>query len=271
MTFARRPTSVLGFPRIVTALAASLLFSISQPQAEPLFVQRAEAARPDRQAIEKALEQVREHKDVKLREDLAVPPFHKRVEPPIREGEAYCQGCHKSLPHTKKLKDRAFLNMHSRYIACETCHFRPDDAILQFRWLDYNARKEAEPDGGRFRTGRNVDNSVLIDGSTKIAPFYLGQPAIAFRSSEYARKIGQEWETGDVEARARLKARIHSPLKKEGPACAKCHTEDRPMLDLLALGADRDRAAAIQRHVLPQFFGRYQTDEERLKIIDILR
>lgn len=258
-------------PLGVLLLTLTGVFSPGAGAAEPLFVQRATIARPDQAAIDKALQQVREHKVVKLKEDLRVPPFHKRVEPPIREGEAYCQGCHKPLPHTAKLKDRAFLNMHSRYIACETCHFRPEDASLTFRWLDYKAQKAADPKADRFRTGRNIDNAELIDGGFKIAPFFQGDPAIAMRGSAFAKQVLKDWEEGDELAKARLKARIHSPLKKEGPACGKCHTEDKPMLDLLALGADREQATAIQRHVIPQFFGRYQTDEERLKIIDILR
>ncbi|CAI8766436.1 multiheme c-type cytochrome [Methylococcus capsulatus] len=238
---------------------------------EPLFVQRVESAAPTREAIGKAEEQVREHKDVKLRERMAVPAFHKRIEPPLHEGETYCQGCHSPQPHSKKLRTRSFLNMHSRYVACETCHFRPEDVRLEYRWFDYAARRPAAADGSRFRTGRNLDNSVPIDGKFKIAPFYRGEPAFVLPGTAFAERVGREWQEGDLAARAQLKARLHAPLSKEGPACAKCHTEDSPLLDLSALGADSRQASAIRRHVIPQFFGRYQSDDERLKIIDILR
>lgn len=236
----------------------------------PLFVQRVESAAPTQEAVSKAEEQVREHKDVKLKEKMAVPPFHKRVEPPIREGEAFCQGCHRPQPHSKKLRTRSFLNMHSRFIACETCHFRPEDVRLDYRWFDYDARHPAGPDGSRFRTGRNLDNSVLIEGKLKIAPFYKGEPAFALPGTAFAERIADEWKNGDLPTRTTLKARLHTPLSKEGPACAKCHTEDRPMLDLAALGADSRQTAAIEKHVIPQFFDRYKSDDERLKIIDIL-
>lgn len=238
---------------------------------EPLFVQRVESAVPTQEAIGKAEEQVREHKDVKLREKMAVPAFHKRIEPPLHEGETYCQGCHRPQPHSKKLRTRSFLNMHSRYVACETCHFRPEDVRLDYRWFDYAARRPAAPDGSRFRTGRNLDNSVLIEGKFKIAPFYQGEPAFALPGTAFAERVGREWKEGDLSARAQLKARLHTPLSKEGPACAKCHTEDAPMLDLATLGADSRQAAAVRKHVIPQFFDRYQSDDERLKIIDILR
>jgi RNase P subunit RPR2 len=239
-------------------------------QADPLYIQRVEAARPTPEAVAKALDKVREHKDIQLRDDLKVPPFHKRLDNPVREGEAFCQGCHLPLPHTQKLRTRAFLNMHSRTIACETCHFRPEDAALDYRWLDYAARQPASPEN-RFRTGLKIDNAVPLEGKIKIAPFFAGTSAIAFPSSEFAARIAREWKDADEAGKARLKARLHAPLEKEGPACARCHGEDRPMLDLAALGAGSEQATAIRRHVIPQFFARYKEEDERLKIIDILR
>lgn len=243
----------------------------SAPQATPLFVERAEAARPDREALVKAERQVREHKEVEPREVLAVPPFHKRVAALGSESETYCQGCHRPLPHSKKPRTRSFLNMHSRFIACETCHFRPEDTALEYRWLDYPARREAPVDAQRFRTGRNLDNSLRIDGRVKIAPFHRGEPAVTFPGSEFAERVARIWRDGDIAAKARLKARIHAPLQEKGPECTACHTEERPLLDLVALGASVEQALAIRRHLLPQFFARFKEDDERLKITDILR
>jgi hypothetical protein len=243
---------------------------VGAAQASPLFVQRYETAQPGDEAVAKALEQVREHKEVKIIDKLKVPPFHKQLTPGVTEGEAYCQGCHLPVPHTKHLRTRAFLNMHSRYIACETCHFRPKDVNLNYRWLDYT-RQKAAPVEGRLRTGEAIDNGQAMTGSVKIAPFAGEEPAIAFPGSEFAQRIAQTWKDSDENGKARLKAKLHAPLEKEGPACAKCHTEQKPMLDLTALGAPPEQARSIQRHVIPQFFGRYKADDERLKIIDILQ
>lgn len=254
--------------RILCLLLGALV--VTPTQAAPLFIQRYEAANPGEEAIAKALEQVREHKEVKIVDKLKVPPFHKELTPGVTEGEAYCQGCHLPLPHSKKLRNRAFLNMHSRYIACETCHFRPKDVELTYRWLDYGTQALA-PAQNRFRTGETVDNGRPIDGHIKIAPFIGNEPAIAFPSSEFAKTVTKTWKESDEAGKARLKARLHTPLEKEGPACEKCHTDRSPLLDLTALGAKPEQVRAIQRHVIPQFFGRYKTDEERLKIIDILQ
>ena len=252
-----------------------LFLGLSTAGAEPLYQQRYEAAVPSREMLDRSAERVRDHKDLQIREKMAVPPFHLRIETPKR-GETFCQECHLPLPHTRKPRTRAFLNMHSRYVACETCHFRPQDAKLEYRWLDYINQVPAIPSPDPFRTGRKIDNAVALNGSLKIAPFSSGEPAVAFRGSEFAGRIARTWKESDQAGRIRLRAQIHAPLEKEGPACAQCHRlenpkDGKPMLDLTALGAGAEQAEAIQRHVLPQFFGRYQEDDERLKIIDILR
>jgi RNase P subunit RPR2 len=255
--------------RVRLGLLATL--AAAEPAAaEPLYIQRAESARPNAEAIAKARQPVREHRDIAIREDLKVPPFHKRLDDPVRDGETFCQDCHLPLPHTKSLRSRSFLNMHSRSIACETCHFQPKDAAIAYRWLDYRTGQPAKVEA-RFRTGRKADNAAPLGGGVKIAPFAAGTPAIALPGSDFAIRIAREWKNGDEAARAQLKARLHAPLAKEGPACARCHTETKPLLDLAALAAPPEQATAILRHVIPQFFARYKDEDERLKIIDILR
>jgi RNase P subunit RPR2 len=253
-------------------LLATLLGAVLLPaaHADPLYVRQAEAAKPTPKQEAEALKQVREHKDVEVRDTLKVPPFHKRLDPPVTKGETFCQGCHGPLPHSEKLRTRSFLNMHSRFVACETCHFRPDLGALDYRWLDYGSGQAAPP-ANRFRTGLKTDNGVALDGRVKIAPFHQGAPAVALPRTAFDERVAADWKAADENGKARLKARLHAPLEKEGPACGRCHGEDRPLLDLAALGAPPEQAAAIRRHVIPQFFGRYQKEDERLKIIDILR
>lgn len=257
--------------RLSLLLAAGLVLGFGPgTAAEVLYVQQVEAAQPSPKDLADALKQVREHKDLVIRDDLKVPPFHKRLDQQVQKGEAFCQGCHLPVPHTQKLRTRGFLNMHSRFIACETCHFRPKLVALDYRWLDYESARPAPPQN-RFRTGLKIDNSVALDGRVKIAPFFLGDPAITLPGSAFAERVAKEWKNADEDGKARLKARLHAPLEKEGRACDHCHSVDKPLLDLTGLGATPEQAEAIRRHVIPQFFGRYRKDDERLKIIDILR
>ncbi len=237
------------------------------------FEGRYESAHPTAEARQKALDQVRKHKDeVVIRDDLdrKLPTFHKRLEKKVTTGETFCQNCHLPLPHSKKLRSRAFLNMHSRYIACATCHFRPEGVRFDYRWLDYASWRPVRPDHP-FRTGLDIDNSIPIDGNLKIAPFFSGEPAIPPKDGPFAEKILQRWREGTPAQRAGLKARLHAPLEEEGPECVACHTSDRPMLDLQALGAEAEQVDLIQFHRIPSFFSRYRGDDEKLKIIGILR
>lgn len=237
--------------------------------ADPLYIEQYRAARPDAEALRKAEQQVSEHRDPVLREKMAWAPFHRQPEP-LTRGETFCQTCHAPLPHRQKPKDRTFLNMHSRFMACETCHFRPETTGLTYQWLDYPTWTAVAGEASRFRTGSKTDNAERLTGTLKIAPFSSRQPALARRDSDFARDIEQTWKQAGLTGRAQLKARLHSPLEKEGPECRACHQEQKPLLDLARLGATATQVSAIQRHVIPQFFGRYRSDTERLKIIDIL-
>lgn len=251
-----------------------LLGGLGSAVADPGYIQLYEAANPDDPALEVAARAVREHKNVVRRDDLPLMPFHQQQEP-LRAGEAFCQTCHSPLPHTQKLRDRTFLNMHSRFIACETCHFRPRSndprgSAFHYQWLDYRQWQATSGHPTRFRTNQKLDNAAPLEGTIKIAPFTGTEPAIARRDSAFTATISQIWQGTDTASRIRLKAKLHLPLAKKGPECAACHTENKPLLDLAALGASSEQVAAIQRHIIPQFFSRYRTDEERLKIIDIL-
>ncbi len=258
-----------------TRLAFLFLLSLS-PLAmggQSYFERCYESAHPLPETRRKAMEQVGKHKDeVTIRDDLdwKLPTFHKRLEKKVTAGETFCQNCHLPLPHSRKLRSRAFLNMHSRYIACATCHFQPEEVRFDYRWLDYRSWRPVRPEHP-FRTGLEIDNSIPIDGNRKIVPFLSGEPAIPARNGPFANKILRQWREGNLEQRAGLKARLHAPLEKEGLPCTACHTSDNPKLNLQALGADREQLDLIQFHRIPSFFSRYRDDDDKLKIIGILR
>lgn len=257
-----------------SALAFSLLALVGTTVlAEPFYIRQYQASSPSMKARQKALDQVKKHQDdLPIRDDLdnKLPTFHKRLAQKVKAGETFCQNCHLPVPHRKKLRSRAFLNMHSRYIACATCHFQPPGVTFEYRWLDYQSWQPAMPETP-FRTGLDLDNANPIDGNYKIAPLFSGEPAIPAKNSAFAKTILQQWREGTPDQRADLKARLHAPLRKQGPGCSACHTDSDPKLDLKALGASDEQVDLIHFHRIPSFFSRYQSDDERLRIIGILR
>lgn len=245
---------------------------ISDVQANSLYLE-AIKAQPDAKQLEASREKVLEYKEVKIRDDLdkKLPPFHLRVEKQINTGETFCQLCHLPLPHRESIWTRALLNMHSRSIACGTCHFRPRNTTFAYRWLDFSSEKAVTGDAFRFRAGRDWDNENLPDGNVKIAPFWQDNPAIPFPESSAAQAIEREWRDGDTEQKIQLHARLHAPLEQKGLACEGCHQEEKPLFSLQALGANPEQTKQIQRHVIPQFFKRYRDKEQKIRILDLTR
>ncbi len=250
-----------------------LLLVLGGPlSAATLYEQQVETFRPDVETLAEAREKVEKHRDIVIRDDIdaRLPHFHRRG-PGLKRGETFCQTCHLPLPHTRKVRTRSFLNMHSRYIACGTCHFRPEGVTFRYRWLDLRRGEPVEPDARRFPSRREtVDDWRFVDW-IKIAPFFAGEPAVPLPGSDFARDVGRRWRDGDLEARTRLQARLHGPLETKGPECGDCHRVEGPLLDLEALGEDPETARRVYRHSVPQFFQRYREDDQRIRIIDILR
>lgn len=243
----------------------------SWAETSPLYQQRVEQAKPDQQALKHSAEKLRDHKDVEIQKKLLIPPFHKQDGELETAPSAFCRNCHGPLPHSQQVRSRAFMNMHVRFIACETCHFRPKDTPLEYRWHDYQTG-QAVDGKGRFRLSQTkTDNGVQVPSNPKIAPYYQGRPAFAIKDSEFGKTIAEQWKQAAAEDKIPLRAKIHLPLEKKGPECKVCHSTDKPMLDLPALGATAAETQAMQKHVIPQFFGRYEKDDQRITIRDMLR
>jgi len=245
---------------------------ISGAQANPIYLEAIEQ-RPDEKRLAESRKTLHDYREIEIREDLdqQLPPFHRRPQQPISQGETFCQLCHLPLPHRQSLWTRALLNMHSRYIACSTCHFRPKNVTFAYRWLDFSNGQVLEADASRFRAGRDLDNENLPDGNVKIAPFWQDQSAVPLPSSAKAQDIARLWREGDTEQKIQLHAQLHRPLEPQGLSCDGCHQEKKPLFDLQALGANPDQAKQIQRHVLPQFFKRNYDKEQKIRILDLTR
>ena len=252
-------------------LVASLCL-ISGAQANSIYLE-AIKERPDVKQPDELREKILAHRRIEIRDDLdlQLPPYHRRPQQQISQGETFCQTCHSPLPHRDSLWTRALLNMHTRYIACSTCHFRPAKVTFAYRWLDFSSEQVLDADSSRFRTGRDLDNENLLDGTVKIAPFWQDKPAVLLPSSSAAQAIAGQWREGDIKQKMRLHAHLHRPLDPQGLSCDGCHQEEKPLFSLQALGADLDQAKQIQRHVLPQFFNRYRDKEQKIRILDLTR
>ncbi len=265
----------------------SLVVGLSRVYAyeTPLIVELIERAKPTADEIAQAKKLLQAKKEIKLLDELSLAPFHKRNKSPIKNTEqVYCNGCHLPLPHSKSLRTRAFMNMHSEYIACESCHFRPENKKLSYRWYDYVKNKAVEQQKGRLHSGRNKNDKAPLlprTGQVKIAPFFNNQPALITRNHDYSKMLRQRWKKANLTEKAEIHAQIHQPLTKKGTECVDCHASEQDLLDLISLADSPEQAKAIQNNTIANFFKNYKPEkplaageltplEQRIKMTDLL-
>jgi DNA-directed RNA polymerase subunit M/transcription elongation factor TFIIS len=243
---------------------------VSAQESVSFYQSLVEQAVPDQEALAHSEKALREHKDIKVLEKFVIPTFHKQSGDLETSPNTFCRNCHGPLPHRSQLRTRGFNNMHVRFIACETCHFRPKDVTLEYQWLNYE-NKQPVDGKGLFRLGQEIDNAKQRPFNPKIAPMYQGQPALVFKDQAFSKDIASQWEKADSKAKVLLRAKVHLPLEKKGPECQACHDEQKPMLNLQALGATAEQSQAMAKHIIPQFIRRYKKDDEHITIREMLR
>ncbi len=252
-------------------LSVLLLLMSHSVSAENYYLLQVDYAEISDKELQETLKQIQALKEVELQEIVSLPPFHRRQAAFDTEEHSFCLNCHLALPHRENERQRTFLNMHSRFIACETCHLKADKkTTFKYRWLAFN-----QPHAGLEVVAlANEEGSlpppfVPIPGA-RIAPFVDDEAAVLFEKSYSAKRTLKEWEGGDNLTKAKLKARLHAPLQKEGPACEACHSE-KSLLDLVMLGADPIKKRQIEQNGIASFFARFNEQTERLRITDLLR
>lgn len=246
-------------------------------ETQPYLLQQIEQSKPSMQAVEKAKKQITDLKEIKLQE-ISLAAFHMRKKNPINDSAAYCTECHLPLPHQKRLRSRAFLNMHVDFVACETCHYRPENIELNYSWFDYQQHKVLVPQTSLWHSGRKKDDKMPFlskDGNLKIVPLLNGEPVIATKHDPSAKALYQQWKDANTDEKAQLKAKLHLPLSLKGPECRACHISvtdaklqtgvgqlRHPLLNLTELGANEQQRTAIEQNTIADFFAHYQSDSD---------
>ncbi|MCU7905638.1 MAG: cytochrome C [Candidatus Thiodiazotropha sp. (ex Epidulcina cf. delphinae)] len=161
------------------------------------------------------------------------------------DSSSICTGCHGAVPHDKAKTIRAFLNMHAFYMACETCHVRPEgnEPRYEFRWYDKETGKVvANPPGLN-----TLDESMYGNYAAKISPgelrrdgtfkFLNGPKELAF----VERYLKEESRLNDTQ-KSKMKKVIHRNVNEDPLICDGCHTiVDEPYLPYTLLGYPQRR------------------------------
>jgi hypothetical protein len=178
--------------------------------------------------------------------------FHHFV-PVLHPPEALrptCYICHSNLPHNKTKKIRAMLNMHTNYIACETCHLKKQDGeTVIYKWY---SPVEKNPKGPFFGTAYDPETGELEmvhDHFSKIAPFYEENGKLTsivhMQDAPLARDFVKIRDQLTPEQREGVTKRFHVDILPKGPDCQTCHST-KGIIDFKALGFSPKRTVDIE-------------------------
>ena len=156
---------------------------------------------------------------------------------------SYCIMCHGDMPHDDIKELRAFLNMHSFFISCQTCHvsLNGEDKTNVYKWYDRV-------------TGEIIEESPVKESrpgsyTAKILPFVRIEGKLQPIDTEDRRNFAREFkekETTLTEAqKSKAKKMIHQIVSKQPHICEDCHQTQSPLLPLETLGYPKKRIDSI--------------------------
>ena len=158
------------------------------------------------------------------------------------ENAPICLQCHGNFCHVKSEKLRSFYNMHTFFLACETCHIRKKEGEdITFKWFDDKTGdivKELKGENGNF--------------GAKLVPVKDGEGEELKRLDEFPEdeKAIDFIKNKDTYTAAEKKNFIEVCMKEhiseKAIECEECHQKNG-YFDYKALGYDPVRSAELSR------------------------
>ncbi|MDK2792886.1 MAG: hypothetical protein PWQ25_1749 [Deferribacteres bacterium] len=166
--------------------------------------------------------------------------FHHIGDPVMHDSINICIKCHGDIPHDKNKAIRAFLNMHSDFFACETCHVRVDNK--KFIWYNKTTGKEVD----------NFEISVFLNNiPQKLIPLLEVDGKFERLDSDSKRNFVDEFRkmlpTLSPDKKSQGLKIIHKNVSKNPVKCDECHAPSlsQSYLPLLEIGYKERRVNQI--------------------------
>ena len=175
-----------------------------------------------------------------------------------KDKASICVQCHGNVPHDKSKEIRSFLNMHTFYLACETCHSLPEKSAdaWSFQWYD----KDTGEIVGNPQALMRLEDMVTKKEEIKQYPVYGNYgvkiaPAINDRGEikllhgnkemKFAERYQNEQDLLAPEKKSQMKRVIHRKVSKEPTQCKQCHREEDPYIPFDELGYPPTRVGEL--------------------------
>jgi hypothetical protein len=174
-----------------------------------------------------------------------------------------CFICHSDLPHSKNKRIRSLMNLHTQFLACETCHIKekPGTTIV-YRW--YNPLN-SNPPGPFYGTSYDPETGSLSLGKdliSKIAPYYKKDDkvwsAIEIQNAPMARDFMRVRDRLTPEQRGGITNKFHEDIKPKGHECNACHSENS-ILDFKKLGFNEHRIEHLEKLIVVEMIEKYES------------
>ena len=163
-----------------------------------------------------------------------------------RDNAPLCLKCHGNYCHEKSEKFRSFYNMHTFYLACETCHIRvPTGESVSFSWFDDQSGKKLA--GVRGEPGRY---------GAKIVPVKAGKRLDDFPQKQLALDYLRHESTYSQEEKEAVQKKLMSHISENALTCGECHKKDG-YLDFDRLGYSRLRKDKLANLEILQLIEEY--------------
>lgn len=175
--------------------------------------------------------------------------YYPGIKMVAQEKRSACLLCHTILPHNKNIRNRAFLNLHSGYVACTTCHLA-DSTNVSFTWLDTETGKlvvGVERPETRWKDVGKYQLVPVRDSTVLYTP--QDSPHLAARLAQNALE--------DSAMAADLREELEAGIMMTGRACKRCHTQDG-FIDFRAAGYPEERASELESLSTPSVFESYE-------------
>ena len=136
------------------------------------------------------------------------------------ENAQVCLQCHGNFAHIKHKEYRAYYNMHTFFLACETCHLRLEkDEGIGFKWLD-------------DKTGKPLEKLVGKDGNfgAKIVPVrklkFGFERLDKFPDEELAKEFMKNKSYYTKDEKEKICVKLMKWSDEDPISCDECHSKE---------------------------------------------
>jgi hypothetical protein len=168
-----------------------------------------------------------------------------------------CVKCHGPIPHSKTPRQRAFLNMHNLFIACQVCHVQEDKGVAptHFGWLDLdNGKLCSNPDMGEGVWGEYGAKIIPLKGAGESS-----EPVTLKEEDAFAAEFRKREDKLDDRQRVIGNKFIHRRCVETPVRCSDCHNSQKAFLPYTDLGYSTERAAFLVSSEVVDLVSQYET------------